>query len=118
MNKGKLVKGTGRVVGTMFEYNLVLAGVIVGGIALVAGNKALGKSILKTGKKLGRFVGDATKVSTNIVGTMMEAASSERAALAKSIGEKIVKSRVRIYGDSSAFYDKDKIIEAHFENAE
>lgn len=115
MNKGKLVKGAGSVMGAVLEYNLILAGAVIGGVVLIAGKKGLGKTIIKTGKKLGKFVGDTTKISTSIAGTMMEAASNERAALGRAIGEKLVKSHVRIYGDSDAFYDKDKIIEAHFE---
>lgn len=118
MKKAKLVKGAGTVFGTMLECNLLLAGAVIGGIAIVAGKKGTGKTIVKAGKNIGKFAGKAAKASANLAGTVIEVASSEGAVLGKAIGRNLVQSRVRIYGDSSAFYDKDKIIEADYNEIE
>jgi hypothetical protein len=107
-----MVKRSGKLLGSVLELNLIAAGVIIGGVAILAGRRNFGRKVQRTGKKLGKFVGRAAKISTSAAGIFMEAASSESVRLGKAIAENVYKSKVRVYGDASAFYDKDKIIKA------
>jgi hypothetical protein len=111
MKKSSLVKVTGNVIGTVLQYNLIITAIVIGGIAVLTGKKGTGKTIQKVGIKLGRFTGKAVRASGELAGILMEAASSEGLQLTRSIGNRVVQSRVRIYGDASQFIDKDKIVE-------
>ena len=114
MKKSTMVKGTGQLIGSMLQYNLLLTGAVIGGIAVLAGRKDLGKNILKTGKVIGKAAGKATKLSAKLVGNIIEVTSNEDFISGKTLGERFVRTRVKIYGDPNAFYDKDKIIEAAY----
>lgn len=114
MNKSTVVRGTGQLIGSILQYNLLLTGAIVGGIVILAGRKDLGKNIVKTGKVIGKAAGKATKMSAKLAGSIIQAASDEDFVSGKRLGEKFVKTRVKIYGDPDAFYSKDKIINADY----
>lgn len=115
MKRLSLVKVTGNIFASVFQYNLIITGIVIGGIVVLAGKKGSGKAIHKAGIKLGRFTGRAVRASGKLAGILMEAASSEGLRLTRSIGNKVVQSRVRIYGDASEFFDKDKMVEAEGE---
>lgn len=114
MRKSTLVKGAGNLFGTVLEYNLILTGIVIGGIAVLAGKKDMGKNIQRVGKGIGRFAGKATRTSVKIAGTLIDAASSEGVVLGKAIGNRVVKSQVKIYGDAREFYKDKKIVEAEY----
>jgi hypothetical protein len=112
MKKSSLVKVTGNIFGTVLQYNLIITGIVIGGIAVLAGKKSTGKAIQKTGIKLGSLAGKTVRTSGRLAGILMEAASNEGVQLSKSMGNRVIQSRVRIYGDASQFFDKDKMVEA------
>jgi|GEM_PF-3146169 len=114
MKKSTVVRSTGQLLGSMLQYNLLLTGAVIGGVAILAGRKDLGKSIIKTGKVIGKAAGKATKLSAKLAGNILEVASDEGFVSGKRLGEKFVKTRVKIYGDPHAFYSKDKIIKADY----
>ncbi len=111
MKKSSLVKVTSNVFGTVLKYNLIATGIIIGGIAVIMGKKGAGRTAQKTGIKLGRFAGKTVRVSGKLAAVIMDAASSEGVRLGRAIGNRVVQSRVRIYGDASEFFDKQKVIE-------
>jgi hypothetical protein len=45
MKKSSLVKVTVNVFGTVLQYNLIITGIVIGGIAVLAGKKGTGKTI-------------------------------------------------------------------------
>lgn len=114
MNKGKVIKGTGTVLGNMLELNLLIAGAVVGGIAILVGRKKMGNAIKTSGKTLGKFAGKAAKVSAGMLAVALEASKSEGYQLGKAIGKRTVQSRIRIYGDPKQFFNEEKIVEADY----
>lgn len=118
MNKGKVIKGTGTIIGNMFELNLLVTGAILGGIVILAGRKDMGKAIRTSSKTLGKFAGKAVKISAGLIATMLEASKNEGYELGKAIGKRAIQSRIRIYGDAKQFFDTGKIIEADFKQTE
>jgi hypothetical protein len=111
MKKSRLVKVTSNIFGTALQFNLIVTAVVVGGIAAVVGRKRTGKAIWKTGIRLGRFTGKAIRASGELASIVMEATSKEGARLSKTVGDRMIQSRVRIYGDAREFFDKEKVIE-------
>ena len=118
MKKSSMVKVTGNISGTVLQYNLIITGLVIGGIVVLAGKKGTGKTIQRAGIKLGRIAGKAIKASGEFAGLLMDAASNEGVQLSKSIGNRVVQSRVRIYGDASEFFDNEKIVELEGEKLE
>lgn len=114
MNKGKVIKGTGTLIGNMFQFNLLITGAILGGIVILAGRKDLGKTIRTSSKTIGKFAGKVTKISAGILGTMLEASKNEGFKLGKAIGKRAIQSKIRIYGDAKQFFDSEKIVDADF----
>lgn len=114
MNKTKLIKGSGIALGSMIQMNLFVAGLVIGGIAILSGRKKAYKVIKTSSKTIGKFAGKATKISTSLLAAMLEASKSEGFQLGKAIGKRAVQSRIRIYGDAKQFFDSDKIVEAKF----
>lgn len=114
MNKEKLIKGSGIAIGSMIQINFIIAGAVIGGIAILTGRKKVGKAIQHSSKVIGKFTGKAAKISTSILAAMLEASKNQGVQLGKAIGKRAVQSRVRIYGDAKQFFDSNKIIEANF----
>ena len=115
MNKSSMVKVTGNNFGTVLHYNIIITGILIGGIVLLTGRKGEEKTIQKVGIKLGRFTEKAVRASGEFAVILMEATTKEGVRLSRSIGHKLVQSNVRIYGDASQFFNKDKMVEAEGE---
>lgn len=118
MNKGKVIKGTGTLIGSMVEFNLLITGAILGGIVFLAGRKNLGKAIRTSSKTMGKFAGKATKISAVVLAAMLEASKNEGFKLGKAVGKRAIQSKIRIYGDAKQFFDSEKIVEANFKQTE
>lgn len=114
MDKGKVIKGTGKVLGGMLELNLLLTGAVIGGIVMLAGNKKAAGTIRKSTRVIGRFAGKAAKVSAGILAEALEASKTQSYQLGKTLGKRAVQSKIRIYGDAKQFYNAEKIVEAAY----
>jgi hypothetical protein len=114
MSKGNLIKGSGVVLGSMFRINLLIAGAVISGIAILAEKRKMGRVIKTSSKTIGRFAGKAAKISAGVLVAVLEASKNEGFQLGKAVGKRVVQSKIRIYGDAKQFFDPDKIVEANF----
>ncbi|MCM0649915.1 hypothetical protein NBE98_16225 [Clostridium swellfunianum] len=114
MKKSKVVKTASKIIGTTLQYNVIITGALIGGIAVILGKKKTGKAIQRATLKVGRYAGKAIRTSGELAGVFMEARANEGVRLRNRVSDKVVKTRVRIYGDANEFFNKEKMVEAEF----
>lgn len=112
MKRAIVVKNASKVIGITLQYNVIITGAVIGGIAVILGKKKTGKAIQRVTFKVGRYAGKAIRASGELAGVLMEAGANEGIRLRNSVSDKVVKTRVRIYGDANEFFNKEKIVEA------
>ncbi|MFD3158362.1 hypothetical protein ACFIJ5_16175 [Haloimpatiens sp. FM7330] len=100
MKIGKIIKGTGRVVGTVLEYKIKLTGEVLGAVAEVANKPKAACTTRKVTKKAGKVLGDTTKVVTNVTGNIVDKAVDIGGKAAKKIGDNVVKENIIEIGEN------------------
>lgn len=91
MKIGKLVKGTGRIIGTLVEYNIKITGEVIGTVADAADKPKLAEGSRKFTRALGEFVGDVSKLSSEAVGDTVDKAIDVGTKTVNKIGDLVIK---------------------------
>lgn len=111
---GKIIKGLGNVIGNVTEQSFKVTGKLIEAAANKAGKENLAKTSKDLTEVLGLVVGEGTKATANLAGTLVDKAVDGGIKTAKIVGSMAVKTETRIYGDSENFYDNENFIDAEY----
>jgi hypothetical protein len=120
---GIIAGGALRVVGIIAEVKVAATGEIIARIADTLNHKVFGKTTRSKVKKIRKSINSTTKVvasTTEVVvdktveiGTYVTGYALKKAG--KVLSKAFVKEEIKIYGDSSNFYDKEKLVKVNYE---
>lgn len=90
---GKIIKGTGYIIGTTVEYGIKATGEVIGIVADAKDNYELAEKSRKLTNSIGEFLGDTTKVVAAGTGTVVDKTIELGAKAGGEIGASIAKSQ-------------------------
>lgn len=94
MKIGKILKGTGRVLGTVVEYNIKITGEVVGAIADIVDKPKFAKGSRDFTKVLGNIVGETSRKASDITGDALDRAIEVGSSAIKRIEGVVVKENI------------------------
>ncbi|WP_035294172.1 hypothetical protein [Clostridium sp. KNHs214] len=94
MKIGRILKGTGRVLGTVVEYNIKITGEVVGAIADIADKPNFAKGSRNFTRALGNIVGETSRKASDITGDALDRAIDIGASAIKRIEGVVVKENI------------------------
>lgn len=112
---GKIIYGTGKIVGNTAEYSIKKAGSVISNIAEISGKDKLAKNTRKYSTIASKVVGKTTKITAAATAVLLDKTIDGTINTVKYISENAIETSVKVYGQSENFYDEDKFIEVDYE---
>jgi len=111
---GRIIYGTGKVIGNTAGYGIELTGNVISTIAEISGKEKLADGARKYSKVASKLTLKTSKVTAAVAAVIADITIEATIKTAKYIAQNAVETNVRIYGESEKFYDTDKYIEVEY----
>ncbi|MBW9145344.1 MULTISPECIES: hypothetical protein [unclassified Clostridium] len=112
---GKIIYGFGKLVGNTAGYSVKLTGNVISSIAEISGNEKLAINTKEYATIASKGIDKAVKITAAVTAVVIDKTIDVALNTAQYIEENAVETKVRVYGQSEKFYDKDKYIEVNYE---
>lgn len=112
---GKIIYSFGKLVGNTAGYSVKLTGNVISSIAEISGNEKLAVNTKEYATIASKGIDKAVKITAAVTAVVIDKTIDVALNTAQYIAENAVETKVRVYGQSEKFYDKDKYIEVDYE---
>ncbi|WP_373897879.1 hypothetical protein ACER0A_010385 [Haloimpatiens sp. FM7315] len=114
MKIGSIIKGTGRILGTVTEFNIKITGEVIGTLLELSNKPKVAEKSRDFGDKLGDFLSDATRFTAEFTGNVVDKTIDKSVKNIKKIQNKVIKESVIEINEKGEVLEKSYIRGAEY----